>query len=158
MFLAKVELDYMGRASIEKRELSEEAYHKLREAVPVLGLPFEYTEEKLKGWWPGDLVCDERDVEALTEAGIKVTIGRLKGLRYDGDRGSPLQAAVPQVSMISVAGSGLLSVREVTYREDCCTDALQQMLDDGWRILAVCPPNDTRRPDYILGRYDSDRI
>ena len=25
-------------------------------------------------------------------------------------------------------------------------------LDDGWRILAICPPNSQRRPDYILGR------
>lgn len=154
MFLAKVELDYYGRDSIQKRELSEEAYHKLREAVPGLGLPFEYTEEKLKGWWPGDIVCDEKDVEALTEAGIKVTIGRLKGLRYDGDRGSPLQAAAPQVSMISVANVGLLSVRTVHYLQDCCTDELQRHLNEGWRILAVCPPNDTRRPDYILGRSD----
>lgn len=25
-------------------------------------------------------------------------------------------------------------------------------LDAGWRILAVCPQPDQRRPDYILGR------
>jgi len=154
MFLAKVELDYAGRASIQALELAVEAYHTLREAVPALGLPFEYTQTALASWWPGELICDERDVEALTEAGVKVTIGRLKGLHYDADRGSPLQAAAPQVSMISVANVGLLSVRNVTYIEDCCTDELQRHLNEGWRILAVCPPNDTRRPDYILGRSD----
>lgn len=152
MFLAKVELDYSGSNKIKNRELSEEAYHTLRDEVPVLGLPADYTEEALKRWWPGELIVDERDVEALSEAGIAVTITRMKGLRYPDERGSPLQQAVPQVSMISVANSGLFAVREVTYREDCCTDELQRMLDDGWRILAVCPPNDTRRPDYILGR------
>lgn len=46
----------------------------------------------------------------------------------------------------------LLTYDEVTYVDDACTDAVQQLLDKGWRILAVCPPNAQRRPDYILGR------
>jgi hypothetical protein len=36
--------------------------------------------------------------------------------------------------------------------DDACTDNLQAHLNEGWRIIAVCPPDAKRRPDYILGR------
>lgn len=53
---------------------------------------------------------------------------------------------------VHVPNLGLLMVNEVTWLEDCCTEVLQEYLDKGWRILAVCPQPDQRRPDYILGR------
>ena len=48
-------------------------------------------------------------------------------------------------------GPNLLNVNETLLMEDACTDALQENLDDGWRIIAVCP-QPQRRPDYVLGR------
>ena len=45
-----------------------------------------------------------------------------------------------------------MKIDEVQVLTDCCTEALQGELDDGWRILAVCPPNAQRRPDYVLGK------
>lgn len=62
--------------------------------------------------------------------------------------GSAVQITLPDV--------GLLLIDEVTWREDECTEQIQSMLDDGWRIIAVCPPNAQRRPDYILGRRRKD--
>lgn len=56
------------------------------------------------------------------------------------------------VVSIHVANIGLLAIREVTNLDDACTDMLQDYLNKGWSILAVCPPNGQRRPDYILGR------
>jgi hypothetical protein len=53
---------------------------------------------------------------------------------------------------IHIPNIGLLAINEVRVENDFCTDALQELLNDGWRILAVCPPNSVRRPDYILGR------
>lgn len=53
---------------------------------------------------------------------------------------------------VAVAGLGLLTVDEVQHENDCCTHQLQDLLNDGWRILAVCVQPDQRRPDYILGR------
>lgn len=53
---------------------------------------------------------------------------------------------------VAVAGLGLLTVDEVKACEDLCTQKLQEELDDGWRILAVCVQPDQRRPDYVLGR------
>lgn len=58
--------------------------------------------------------------------------------------GAAVQLAIPDL--------GLMTITEVVVREDYCTDMLQSDLDEGWRILAVCPPNAARRPDYILGR------
>lgn len=58
--------------------------------------------------------------------------------------GAAVQIAIPDF--------GLMRINEVQVLEDFCTNALQDYLDDGWRILAVCPPNAARRPDYIVGR------
>lgn len=53
---------------------------------------------------------------------------------------------------VHVPGNALLNITEVHYEVDCCTDNLRNLMEDGWRILAVCPQPDQRRPDYILGR------
>jgi hypothetical protein len=55
---------------------------------------------------------------------------------------------------VHISDLGLLNVKQVTWLEDACTEVLQDMLDKGWRILAVCPQPDSRRPDYILGKND----
>jgi len=51
----------------------------------------------------------------------------------------------------------LTQIEEVTYREDFCSDALQEMIDDGWILMAVCPQTNQRRPDYVLGRLNKKR-
>jgi hypothetical protein len=53
---------------------------------------------------------------------------------------------------VAVSGLGLLTISEVMVERDFCTEALQQKLTEGWRIVAVCVQPDQRRPDYILGR------
>lgn len=67
---------------------------------------------------------------------------------------SPEHLNAGQAVHIAIPDIGLLKMRAVTVKEDFCTDALQDLLDEGWRILAVCPPNAARRPDYILGHAD----
>jgi hypothetical protein len=57
---------------------------------------------------------------------------------------------------VHVPNLSLLSFNQVDLLEDCCTDDLQKKLDEGWRILAVCPPLSERRPTYIVGRYVPD--
>ena len=52
-----------------------------------------------------------------------------------------------------LTGNTLSSYNSLRLLEDCCTDHLQEALDNGWRIVACCP-QEARRPDYILGRYD----
>lgn len=56
-----------------------------------------------------------------------------------------------------VPGAQLLTINRLMLKEDCCTDELQRHLSDGWRLLAVCP-QESRRPDYVLGKYDPGYI
>ena len=44
-------------------------------------------------------------------------------------------------------------INQILLLEDCCTDYLQLAISDGWRIIAISPQPDQRRPDYILGRH-----
>lgn len=53
---------------------------------------------------------------------------------------------------VAVSGLGLLTINDVACHDDLCTDKLMELLDQGWRIVAVCVQPDQRRPDYILGR------
>lgn len=55
---------------------------------------------------------------------------------------------------VHVPGLGLLALNQVKVLENICTDELQALLDEGWRIVAACSQPDQRRPDYVLGRYD----
>lgn len=55
---------------------------------------------------------------------------------------------------IHLPGNDLLRINNTKVLEDACTDALQEELDKGWRIISVCPIAGNRRPDYVLGRID----
>lgn len=63
---------------------------------------------------------------------------------------------------VHVGGGLIATYNELMLKEDTCTDELQETLNKGYRIIAVCVQPDQRRPDYILGRYnpnfDSDNI
>lgn len=51
-----------------------------------------------------------------------------------------------------VSDNFLSSVNQIKLLEDICSDELQKNLCDGWRIIAICPQPNQRRPDYILGK------
>lgn len=53
-----------------------------------------------------------------------------------------------------LSGFHLHNCNDLKLKQDCCTDELQQELDDGWRIIAVTT-QEQRRPDYILARYNN---
>lgn len=56
-----------------------------------------------------------------------------------------------------ISGPHLHHMNRLMLAEECCTDALQRHLDDGWRLVAVCP-QEARRPDYVLGRIDAQKF
>lgn len=58
---------------------------------------------------------------------------------------------------VHMPGNMLASYNEIMLAEDSCTDVLQEHLTSGWRMIAVCPQPDQRRPDYILGRWNPDK-
>lgn len=56
-----------------------------------------------------------------------------------------------------LTGNVLTQYNELMLCEDACTDAMQRHIDEeGWRIVVVCPQS-SRRPDYIMGRYNPNR-
>jgi len=55
-------------------------------------------------------------------------------------------------AQVITPGHALQDYDETCVEVDCCTDHLQTMLNQGWRILAICVQPDQRRPDYVLGR------
>jgi hypothetical protein len=57
---------------------------------------------------------------------------------------------------VHIPNLGLLNINRLAYATDYCTEELQRILHKGWRILAICPQPDQRRPDYILGMHVSD--
>ena len=58
---------------------------------------------------------------------------------------------------VHMPGNMLASYNEVMLIEDSCTDQLQSALSSGWRMIAVCPQPDQRRPDYIMGRWNPNK-
>lgn len=59
---------------------------------------------------------------------------------------------------VHMPGQALSTYNDTLLIEDSCTDVLQDALNSGWRIIACCPQPDSRRPDYILGRFNPDFI
>lgn len=150
--IVSIEVSYSARSTIDK--LSREQYAKLREELDTLGLP-EWPEsaEKIPYWVSyGDRVLIElpRDALLLEKWGIPYTIVKFRNTYrvHDPDTNQHVHVHIPNI--------GLLSIRVVEVLEDACTDELQRRLDSGWSILAICPPNAARRPDYILGRAERE--
>lgn len=90
-------------------------------------------------------------VDKLVALGAQPQLGRVKGVSYAAPASPAASAVNNSTTVISVANHNLFEVTKVTWLENACTEELQRMLDAGWRILAVCPSNDARRPDYVLG-------
>lgn len=96
------------------------------------------------------VVMDGDEVEAWSAIGAELSVHRVKGVA------SNHQDIRKTIYQISVANVGLMQISRVDVLEDACTDQLQDHLDKGWRILAVCPPNDARRPTYVIGHFKSE--
>ncbi len=71
----------------------------------------------------------------------------------DPDR-NPANPGWNEKTSSPLSGFHLHNCNDLLLLEDCCTDALQGHLDEGWRIIAVTT-QEQRRPDYILARYNN---
>jgi hypothetical protein len=149
-FVAKVSVSvYDSRQSLALLTVSQ--YQELRTKFPKLRLP--ETQSEISHWFdPYEILIDDADFEYLDNLGVKMSLRRVKGLHHPQivQRHHPLEQRINQVSVSNV---GLMQINRVEVLEDFCTFALQERLNDGWKIIAVCPPNDTRRPTYIVGKH-----
>jgi hypothetical protein len=78
---------------------------------------------------------------------VRIVDEDLSGLKV-----KPEAVVINKKVNVAVPNLGLLTIEHVKVEEDCCTEQLQHELNHGWRIIAICPQPDQRRPDYILGR------
>lgn len=74
----------------------------------------------------------------------------------NGISGQEIKEFVKTVNQVVMPGYDLLQYDCIQYQNDCCTDQIQSELDAGWRIIAVMPQPNQRRPDYILVRKGKD--
>lgn len=138
--LANIKLDYNWERQVKDHE-------EMKKQFPS----FYDKEGKPKHNWDfGDHhIVDSEEMTRLSKMGVEFTVKRFAGV-------IPVNLAekIPDNSTvhIHVPNYALNSYNEVTVLYDCCTETLQGKLDDGWRIIAVCPPINQRRPDYIIGR------
>lgn len=135
----------------ELKKLTRENYALLREQVVTLRIDqWEVDKPEPPMWYRSGepIVLTQSDMALIASLGLKFEVVKIKNTyehkHNDGNVIYNLNFALPNI--------GLLSIDEVTWRDDVCTQAIQSLLEEGWRIIAVCPPNGARRPDYILGR------
>jgi hypothetical protein len=148
--IAIVEIAYSAQNVV--KSLSRERYEDLRKRLDILGLS-EWAEGKSEPppWYTygSRILVDMRtDIMILDEFGIEYRVVKFRNTYQVKDPSTHTHVHV------HIPNFGLLQMREVINLDDACTYELQRHLDDGWHILAICPPNATRRPDYILGRAD----
>ena len=147
-------------------ELTQESYDE--QVKPYLNFPQWFTIEpyekvKVKDFTtivkPKSESCmfNEQELIKLAEHGIEY---KIEHSRTFGDSMPSGPSEVNYNSKVDVhmPGQALANYNELMLLEDCCTDELARSLDNGWRIIAACPQPDQRRPDWILGRYNPNRV
>jgi hypothetical protein len=110
-----------------------------------------------------NLVREKQDFEIVNEIGVSVDGLASAAMRLEAviNKATEAMSKLPTNSLnekvnVHVPGAALMFINRTMLLEDGCSDALQNYLNDGWRIVAACPQPDSRRPDYILGRYDPE--
>lgn len=134
--------------------------------------------DKRDEYGTGMFYADRSLIAELTIKKIEFEIGGSSNVNLDvGTDGllsslERIQAAADKLAQITAStegqfnhscnvympGNAMLMFNETLLLEDHCTDALQEALNKGWRIIAACPQPDQRRPDYILGRYNPNNL
>lgn len=150
--LAAAEIDYSQRDKV--KALDEETYNRMKETCKNL---FEMPEfDKRDTFWiHNKFIVDQDDLEKLCVFGLSVTLSKVRGLKYPiGEYDRP---SLDLSFLGSTSGIGLMQIQSITWRENSCTEDIQDGLDHGWKILGICPPNDARRPTYIMGHAEKDK-
>lgn len=119
-----------------------------------LWVPKLHTDGSLDGWWAPHFIDISKFV-LMTDYKVEKVYNPPTVLN-SAEAWEALQPRpVPPVNTkinVAIGGLGLLAINDVKVEYDLCTDVLGQLLKKGWRILAICPQPDQRRPDYVLGR------
>ncbi|MCJ2022133.1 hypothetical protein MKK84_32825 [Methylobacterium sp. E-065] len=149
---ARIELSYAASERIRKMTRPER--EQLVRLLPTFEVPLdeEVPEKWTIAWNQRDFTIDLSDIgPKLIELGLSFEVKRFTGCYRLAEPGKSGPGTTNNIQ-IAIPNLLLFAVDEVKLLDDACTDLLQSHLDEGWRILAVCPPPAQRRPDYIIGR------
>ena len=135
----EAQLELLKRLGIQESEAMGMAICNAEQAIELFDAGYcgSYTspKEHIKMLY---VMKSEIDIAAMIEASVSSSVEAIGKL-------------FNETTSSEQPGPSLLNVDETLLMEDACTNALQENLDNGWRIIAVCP-QPQRRPDYILGR------
>lgn len=146
--MIKLTIDWWKLCAMAKGKPDD--YELLRKIKPEMPELKEALESK--GWYNFEaFVNDPSDLPEFMYASATWEPIRPLKLMVDGRISSTAVAQALAVAQVHLPGNELLRIREVLAKEDCCTETLQECLNAGWKIIAVCP-QPSRRPDYILGK------
>ncbi|CAB4168789.1 hypothetical protein UFOVP580_43 [uncultured Caudovirales phage] len=110
--------------------------------------PVEGTELFSLDYWQCEMIVDFDKINTIPcEVKCRLRIGDALIRATE-----PRPPAFNDKVNVSVPSNALLNIHTVKVLENACTEVLQEEINSGWTILAICPQPDQRRPDYILGR------
>ena len=156
--ICNASIDYSMAKRI--KAMGAEEFSALVTTLNAMGFTVKTDPDEWSDWETPSAVSFVTDIKALQAdyPWLQVDVKRIRGQFIEGPPSNPKDLMhSTQITNISIPSSGLFAVQTVHWLEDACTETLQEYLNDGWRIVAVCPPNDTRRPTYILGHADKNR-
>ena len=154
-YIIEIELPYESNKII--KAWSPEDYAEFRKKFKDFDMP--EVSEQMADYLTYTMFGSEADFWDLVSRGLKPIVRRIRGMPCDA---LPEVAKVPGskeaqtlIVNVSVPNAALFAVQSITWVEDACTQHIQSMLNNGWRIVAVIPANDCRRPTYIMGHPDA---
>jgi hypothetical protein len=143
MFILEISLEYDAKRTATQ-------YEKMCEAQGRQ-LPFKrITEDGMYefDWSNRDYVITDEELVHF----VPCVVNRIRSVNtYSAVKSSDIPQLNTQIH-VATPGDTLAKYDQVQVMTDCCTESLQEELSNGWRILAICPQPDQRRPDYILGK------
>ena len=149
------EMEY-SLPSEEKMIILEDVIAKAKE----LGITIISGESPAYYWDDFTVLCDSEQMASMMMV-KKVIVSDIKEVSFSKDVAKlcktpegPCETNFNRKVEVHMPGQALSVYNEVMLLEDSCTDMLQSNLNKGWRIIAACPQPDSRRPDYILGRFN----
>lgn len=137
-------VEFRWSADDDFKKLTQEQWAAAKSVLPQLNLP-DKQEDFI--WLAGKVfLLEDEQYEFLKELPVQYEVKNMRKLK--------LQKPVNSEYHIHVPSFGMMNIRHVQVMENACTDMVQELLNEGWRILCICPPLDQRRPDYIIGKGD----
>lgn len=130
-------------------KLSPEEYTAAKKELFFLSVELPEEQQKLSDYWGGETIVDEAGISIICKYHPDAKFKRVKGLLYNHP--AQQKETIQQVTQIHVANLGLFAIERLLLLEDACTNEINEMISGDWKIIAVIPANDARRPTYILG-------